>query len=78
MTNYIYYATATNKEGKSFVINNLIGVRAAAEREAITECKKLELTFEGLYLVPGSKNTESTLTKFAAERKLKRAAKKKK
>lgn len=64
-----YYATATSKDNKHFVINNLTGNYPAAERQAKQECAKQGLTFQQLHLLGGKNETSSTLTKFAKARK---------
>lgn len=68
-TNYKYYATATNKDGKSFRVDIDSGFRPVAEKEAIKKSKAAGLKFEELHLIKGSNVVASTLTKFNQERR---------
>jgi len=68
-TGQTFYATATSKEGKSFVIKLVSGLRASALSEAKVECKKKGLQFEGLYPVKQVEKRGDTLTKYYKERK---------
>lgn len=64
-----YYATATNKEGTSFVIKVNSDLRVTAIKEAQAECKKKGLKLDGLYLLKQTEKRGDTLTKYYKERK---------
>jgi hypothetical protein len=64
-----FYATASDKDGKSYVIKVNSSFRTTAVKEAKAECKKKSLKYEGLYLVKQSEKSGSTLTKYYKERK---------